>query len=149
MEKRLYKHRLDSDLSVIAIYALANVTPSGICFDGVNLWVIDSVSAKVYKHKMDETLSEVAAYDSPAMNPSGMFRNGDFYYISDYKTGKIYKVSSKDFTASEIYELPGFDKNKEKLAGIAWDGKSIWGCSDGEPKQVVSFTLGSLKKTKL
>lgn len=147
-EKRIYRHRLDDTLSILSVYALPNVSPQGIYFDGVNIWVIDSEAAKLYKHKMDETLSAIEVFNSPAVNTCGMFRDGDFFYIGDYMTGKIYKASIKDVTVSEIFELPGFEKGKDKLAGIAWDGAYIWVCYDGVPK-VFRHSLKSLKKVKL
>jgi len=147
-EKRIYRHRLDDALSILSVYALPKVSPQGIYFDGVNIWVIDSEAAKLYKHKMDETLSAIEVFNSPAVNTCGMFRDGDFFYIGDYMTGKIYKASIKDLTVSEIFELPGFEKGKDKLAGIAWDGAYMWVCYDAVPK-VFRHSLKSLKKVKL
>lgn len=146
-EKRLYKHRLDESLSTVSIYALPMISPQGLYFDGVNLWIIDSDAAKIYKHRMDDTLSVVAVYDSPAINPCGMFSEGEFFYIGDYKTGRIYKASVKDLAVSDIFELPNFDKERDKLAGIAWDGNHLWVCYDGVP-QVFRHNLKKLKKIK-
>jgi CheY-like chemotaxis protein len=147
-EKRIYKHRIDASLSVVSIYAMPSVSPQGLYFDGVNMWVIDSEAAKIYKHKMDDTFSIVAVFDSPAINPCGMFKDGEYFYIGDYKTGKVYKASTKDLTVNEVFELPGFNKDTNKLAGITWDGHFMWVCYEGVPK-IFRHGLANLQKVSL
>ncbi len=148
MERRIYKHRMDSALTAEAIFATTNSNPSGLYFDGANLWVLDSDAAKIYKHKMDEMLSVVGVFDSPAMNPCGMFRDGEYFYIGDYKSSKIYKITVKEFSVSEVYVIPYFEEEKYKLAGMTWDGKSIWASADGVGK-LFEIPLKALKPIKL
>ncbi|OGS10690.1 MAG: hypothetical protein A2339_07830 [Elusimicrobia bacterium RIFOXYB12_FULL_50_12] len=147
IEKRIYRHNMDASLTVEAIFATSGGNPSGLYFDGANLWVLDSEAAKIYKHKMDETISMIGTFDSPAINPCGMFKSGENFFIGDYKTGRIYKVSVKDFSVSDVYEIPYFVKNNYKLAGITSDGKTLWASADGIGK-IFNFSFNSMKEVK-
>lgn len=149
MEQKIHKCSVGSvGLSVAQSYESPGPSPSGLCFDGTNLWSLDFQTAKVYRHRMDPTLSVAASFDSPAANPSAIFRMGKFFFIADAKTNRIFKVSIEDFALAGIYVLPGFEEQKRRLTGLAWDGVSLWACEDGVQK-IYRFSMKDLQRAKL
>jgi hypothetical protein len=63
-----------------------------------------------------------------------MFKKGDNYYIADAESNKIYAVKAANFSFEKIYSVKGLESTKNHLAGITWDGKSVWICAGGLQK---------------
>ncbi|MBI4395562.1 MAG: response regulator [Elusimicrobia bacterium] len=105
----LYKHNLDQKLSVAQIVQLPGGHPTGIAWDGVNLWTCNSWEQKIYKHGMDAGLSVAAEYPSPGPEPAGLYWDGVNLWVCDYKEGKFYrmKVSEEGLTVLNAYDSPG------------------------------------------
>jgi sugar lactone lactonase YvrE len=155
-EQKIYK-RDAATLSIVGSYASPGPSPSGIYFDGTFLWSLDFETGKVYKHNIDDALTVVGTFDSLAVNPSGIFGREGFLYISDSSSGRIYKFNIEGMTLAGIYTLAQYKDNKKHLSGIAWDGVSIWSCSDGVQKLYrhrlqslipIKFAAPAEKKTK-
>jgi hypothetical protein len=91
---------MDQTLSVEKEYKSPGASPSGLYFDGRNLWSVDSKTNKVYKHRMDDNLSVSSAYIPPQFEEKGYAlsgiagSNGNFWACSE-KTGKIYKYPAQ------------------------------------------------------
>jgi len=145
---KIYKRNVDAALSAVNSFASPGPSVSGLYFDGANLWSLDFQQGKIFKHTMDAGLTVAATYDSPAINPCGMFKFGKEFYIADSRSNKIFKVDAADFSLRGIYILPQYGDKNSHLTGIAWDGKSIWTCSDGVQK-VFRYPLKSLKPLKV
>jgi hypothetical protein len=77
-----------------------------------------------------------------------LFRKDEYYYVGDYLTGRIYKTSPGNLAAIEIYELPGFEEGKDKLAGIYCDDDKIWVCYDGNAK-IFQVRFSDMRKRNL
>jgi len=101
----------------------------------------------VYKHKLDDTLSIAASFDSPAVQPRGMFGYKNELFIIDSQANRIVKVNPESFSITGMYTLPAFEKGTNRMASMAWDGRSIWSCSDGV-KQLFRNKMKSLKPIK-
>lgn len=146
--QKIYKHRRDAGLSVVTSFVSPGSSPSGLSFDGNSLWSADFQQGKIYKHRLDSTLTVISSFDSPAANPCAIFGYDGYLYIADTKTNRIYKVRPDNFSIAGIYVLPGFENQERHLASLAWDGKSLWACSDGI-QTVFRYRMKDLQPAKL
>ncbi len=105
----LYHHNLDNKLSVARAYPLPGGHPTGVAWDGLNLWTSNAWERKIYKHKMDDDLTVLAEYPSPGPEPAGLFWDGTTLWVADCKEAKFYrmKVSSQGLTVMNAYDSPG------------------------------------------
>jgi CheY-like chemotaxis protein/sugar lactone lactonase YvrE len=148
VEKKIYRHRVASPGDIVASLDIPGVNASGLYADGADLWITDTEAGKIFKYKTNMGSSSVETFESPTRNPCGIFKEGNYFYIGDYRTGRIYKASSGNFAAIVVYEIPGFEQGKDKLAGLAWDGETVWLCYDGIPK-IFCYRLEELKARSL
>jgi len=95
---KIYKHNLDSTLSLVASYDSPGEDPIELAWDGNNLWSCDLMDThKIYKHNMDTTLSVAATYSAPGNPPwpGGLTWDGVYFWSSNCLTDKIYKLNSE------------------------------------------------------
>jgi CheY-like chemotaxis protein/sugar lactone lactonase YvrE len=146
--QKIYKRSTDSALSEAALFSSPGPSPSGLCFDGKNLWSADFQQGKIYKHASDKTLSIAATYGSPAANPCGLFKYGKYFFIADANTNRIFKVDPASFKVKSVFILPQYEDQQHHITSIAWDGNSLWVCSDGNQK-ILRCGIRSLKPIKM
>jgi hypothetical protein len=144
--QRIFKYRADG--TAVTSFASPGPSPSGLFFDGKNLWSADFQQGKIYKHRMDRKLSVDSSFDSPAANPCALFGRGKHLFIADSKTNRVYKVRHDNFSLAGIYVVPGFENQERHIAGAAWDGKSLWVCSDGV-ERIFRYRMKDLTPAKL
>lgn len=94
--------------------------PSGLAFDGINLWLADHKKDKLIciDTKTGNTLKEI---DSPAFWPTGLTWDGQYLWNIDKKENKIYQIDPTDGTIQKSIDIP--TRNPE---GLAWDGETLW-----------------------
>lgn len=104
----LYHHNIDDKLSVARAYPLPWGHPTGLAWDGLNLWSSNAWERKIYKHKMDENLTVAVEYPSPGPEPAGLFWDGSTLWVTDCKEAKFYrmKVTSQGLTVMNVYDSP-------------------------------------------
>jgi sugar lactone lactonase YvrE len=128
-DKKIFKHKADDTLSIVASYPTPGLMPSGITWDGQNLWTCDTATGQIFKHVMDAKLSVVEAYDSPGGSPSGLYFDGKSLWSIDSRTSKLYRhLMTGRLPVAEVYTLPV--AVTEKISGITGDGKNLWLCSE-------------------
>jgi len=107
-------------MDVKTTYNPPGYLPSGLEWDGSNMWSCDQTLAKIYKHNSD--LSVNTTYNSPGSAPNGLAWDGSNMWSCDAVNGNIYKHNS-DMTVNATYGAPATTPS-----GLAWDGSRMWSC---------------------
>lgn len=115
--------------------------PTGLCFDGKNLWLADRGTDKIYCiNPKDGTV--IRSIESPAYWPMGMAWDGKYLWNADYRgrtdksedlDGMIYKIDPKDGTLLSTIQAPS-----KSPKGLTWDGTYLW-CVDDRSDKVIQF----------
>lgn len=128
--QNIYKHNIDSTLSIVKMYNFPNLHPAGIAYDGRNIWTSDSWARKIYRHNIDANLTISAVYDSPGADPADLVWDGINLWSIDVSSRRIYKHNMDAvLSVAGVYNAPGTSPS-----GIAWDGKNIWTSDNGSNK---------------
>ena len=115
--------------------------PTGLCFDGTNLWLADRSTDKIYciNQKTGEIIKTL---ESPAYWPMGLAWDGKYLWNADYRgrtdrsedlDGMIYKIDPKDGTILKTLPAPSISPK-----GLTWDGTYLW-CVDDRSDKVIQF----------
>jgi transglutaminase-like putative cysteine protease/outer membrane protein assembly factor BamB len=127
---------------VVKSYDSPGHYPTGLTFDGNNLWMADYQTDLLYciDPQNGKVLRTIPA---PAYWPEGLAWDGEFLWCTDVKggiplsenyKGKIYNLDPKDGTVLKIIEAP-----TSTPRGLAWDGKYLW-CVDSDASEVIQFS---------
>ena len=116
-------------------YSAPYSNPSGIAFDGKNLWTADWLSMTAVRHNMDESLSVAKKYQLP-INPFGLAWDGQNFWTSDSWAKKINK-HSQDLSVIASYKSPAANPG-----GLCWDGKNLWSV-DTETRKIYKHKMDS------
>jgi len=115
--------------------------PTGICFDGENLWQADRETDKIYCTNR-ETGQLIREIESPAYWTMGMAWDGKYLWVADYRgrtdksedlDGMIFKVDPKDGIILKTLQAPSSSPK-----GLTFDGKYLWLVDDVADK-VIQF----------
>ncbi|MBN2281182.1 MAG: transglutaminase [Candidatus Marinimicrobia bacterium] len=115
--------------------------PTGLCFDGKNLWLADRGSDKLYclNSETGQILREI---ESPAYWPMGLAWDGEYLWNSDFRgrtdksedlDGMVFKIDPKDGTILKTLQSPA-----KSSIGLTWDGEYLW-CVDDKKDMVIQF----------
>lgn len=116
--------------------------PTGLTFDGTNLWLADYQTDKLYAIN-PETGKIVKTIEAPAYWPEGLAWDGEALWNADIKggiplsenyAGKIYRVDPNDGTVLKTLVAPSSGPR-----GLTWDGKYLW-CVDSFSDEVIQFS---------
>ncbi|MFA4838760.1 MAG: transglutaminase domain-containing protein [Candidatus Neomarinimicrobiota bacterium] len=118
--------------------------PTGLEFDGKNLWLADRKTDTLYciNPENGKVIQKIA---SPGYWPMGLAWDGKSLWCSDNHDGKIYQINPKDGTILRTVDAPGGSSRD-----IVWDGKYLW-CVDDGSDEIIQFnsedgtTIKSLK----
>lgn len=116
--------------------------PTGLTFDGENLWLADRKTDLLYciKPNNGKVLKTLPA---PAYWPVGLTWDGEALWCSDVKggiplsenyNGKIYRIDPETGNLLKTLQAP-----TSTPRGLAWDGKYLW-CVDNDANEVVQFS---------
>lgn len=122
-------------------YDLPCKFPTGLTFDGKNLWFADRKTDSIYcmNGETGEILRKIGA---PAYWPSGLAWDGKNLWCADIKggiplaenyKGLVYMLSPDDGTILRTIPAPC---NNPK--GLTWDGKYLW-CTDNSNEDLIQF----------
>ncbi|OGU60148.1 MAG: transglutaminase [Ignavibacteria bacterium RIFOXYB2_FULL_35_12] len=119
---------------VVQKFATLYSNPSGLTFDGKNLWLADYKADKLSSINPlnGEVLREIP---SPGFWPTGLAWDGKYLWNADEKQKKIFKI---DPQSGEI--LFTIDSPSDNPQGLAWDGKTLW-VSDSKAKKIMMIDL--------
>jgi hypothetical protein len=116
--------------------------PTGICFDGKNIWYADRETDKLYCVNA-ETGKLIRQIESPAYWPMGLAFDGKYLWNADFRgrtnksedmDGMIFKIDPGDGTILKTLRAPS---NSPK--GLAYDGRYLWLVDDRADK-VIQFS---------
>jgi transglutaminase-like putative cysteine protease/sugar lactone lactonase YvrE len=94
--------------------------PTGLAFDGENLWVADHKEDKLtcVDPQTGEVLREVP---SPGFWPMGLAWDGTYLWNADLRQGRIFQVDPSDGTILRVIGAPS-----DGPEGLTWDGNTLW-----------------------
>ncbi|MCD6346637.1 MAG: hypothetical protein J7L96_04375 [Bacteroidales bacterium] len=116
--------------------------PTGICFDGKNIWQADRETDKIYCIN-PETGALIREIESPAYWPMGLTWDGKYLWNADYRgrtdksedlDGMIFKIDPINGTILKTLHAPS---NSPK--GLTYDGEYLWLVDDRADK-VIQFS---------
>jgi hypothetical protein len=94
--------------------------PTGLTFDGKNLWLADNFTDKIYKIS-PESGKVLKSFDSPGHHPEGLAWDGKYLWHVDSGEKYMYLLDPETGTALSILE-----SNSSNPRDLAWDGEYIW-----------------------
>ncbi|MBN1632686.1 MAG: transglutaminase [Ignavibacteria bacterium] len=116
--------------------------PTGICFDGKNLWVADRETDKLYYISPDDG-KIIREIESPSYWPMGLAWDGQYLWNADFRgltdiaedlNGMIFKIDANDGTILKTLDAPS-----KSPVGLCWDGQYLW-CVDDKADKVIQFS---------
>lgn len=127
---------------IIKSFNIPGDYPTGLTFDGKNLWFADYQTDLLYC--LDpENGNVIRTISSPAYWPEGLAWDGEFLWNADVKggiplsehyAGKIYKLDPENGKILKTIDAPS-----SAPRGLAWDGKYLW-CVDSDTQEVIQFS---------
>jgi transglutaminase-like putative cysteine protease/sugar lactone lactonase YvrE len=127
---------------VVESYSTPGDYPTGLTFDGENLWLADRETNKIYMIS-SKNGRRVRRIETPGFWPAGLTWDGEALWCSDVKgglplsenyEGKIYRIDLKTSTVLKTLQAPC-----KSPRGLAWDGKYLW-CSDNTSDELICFS---------
>ncbi len=127
---------------IVKSFSTQSNYPTGLCFDGKNLWLADRGTDKIYCLN-PETGALIRQIESPAYWPMGLAWDGKYLWNADYRgrtdksedlDGMIFKIDPKDGTILKTLKSPS-----KSPKGLTWDGKYLW-CVDDKADKVIQFS---------
>lgn len=94
--------------------------PTGLAFDGKNLWLADTYTDRIYKID-PETGKILHSFESPGHHPEGLAWDGKYLWHIDSGEKCMYRLDPDSGEAISILE-----SNSSDPRDLAWDGKYIW-----------------------
>lgn len=94
--------------------------PTGLAFDGRNLWLADNFTDKIYKID-PESGKILKVFDSPGHHPEGLAWDGKYLWHIDSGEKYMYLLDPETGRALSILE-----SNSSNPRDLAWDGKYVW-----------------------
>lgn len=94
--------------------------PTGLTFDGKNLWLADNFTDKIYQID-PESGKVIKSFDSPGHHPEGLAWDGKYLWHIDSGEKLMYKLDPGTGQALTILE-----SNSPSPRDLAWDGEYIW-----------------------
>lgn len=103
-------------------YPTPGTYPTGIAWDGFNIWSCDSVANRIYKHNMDSTLSVIASCSGDY--PQGLTWDGATLYAGSfgYSPSRI-NCYNNNLIKQGYDEIPDIS---DGLSGIVWANGKMW-----------------------
>lgn len=108
--------------------------PTGLTFDGKNLWIADHKADKLVCVN-PKTGTVIKELQSPGFWPMGLTWDGECLWNVDQKQQKIFKVNPQNGTIMTAIDAPGSSPE-----GLAWDGNTLW-VSDTRTDQIMKIDL--------
>ncbi|MFQ6083354.1 MAG: transglutaminase domain-containing protein [Candidatus Aminicenantia bacterium] len=94
--------------------------PTGLTFDGQNLWLADAYTDKIYQIS-PATGKVIKSFDAPGYQPEGLAWDGKFLWHIDRGEKYMYRINPETGEALSILE-----SNSKNPRDLAWDGEYVW-----------------------
>ncbi|OGU55365.1 MAG: transglutaminase [Ignavibacteria bacterium RBG_13_36_8] len=119
---------------VVTSYKTPGSCPTGLTFDGKNLWLADRKTDKLYciNPANGEIVKELP---SPGFWPAGLAWDGKHLWNIDTKQNKIFEVCPNKGTILGVIDAPG-----SGAEGLTWDGNTLW-VSDPQEDKIMKIDM--------
>jgi len=104
--------------SSVDIFKVGLVNPSGIAWDGRDIWLIDRNGKKLYRVSRDGSILQ--KFNISIDKPLSLAANGEFLWTSSVRKNKIYKLNKNGEVVS-IFGAPGHFP-----FGVTWGDGALW-----------------------
>jgi len=94
--------------------------PTGLTFDGQNLWLADNFTDKIYKIE-PQSGKILKSFESPGHHPEGLAWDGKNLWHIDSGEKSMYCIDPETGNVLLILE-----SNSQNPRDLTWDGKYIW-----------------------
>jgi hypothetical protein len=94
--------------------------PTGLAFDGKNLWLADNFTDKIYEIS-PESGKVLKSFDSPGHHPEGLAWDGRYLWHIDSGEKYMYLLDPETGAALSVLE-----SNSSNPRDLAWDGEYVW-----------------------
>jgi sugar lactone lactonase YvrE len=127
---------------VVKDFPSAGKYPTGLTFDGRNLWLADYHDDKLYMIKPEDG-EIIRSIPSPGFWPMGLAWDGKYLWNADAAQKKIFKIDPDDGTILFTIDTPTSSPD-----GLTWDGTTLW-ITDYREKKIMQIDMndGTAVKT--
>jgi len=127
---------------VVQSFDIPGSYPTGLTFDGENLWLADYQTDLLYCIDPEDG-KVLKTIPAPAYWPEGLAWDGEFLWNADVKggiplsenyAGKIYRLDPENGQILKTIQAPSSTPR-----GLTWDGAYLW-CVDNDADEVIQFS---------
>lgn len=130
-------HATPGDVSVS--YETPSPCPSGLAFDGMNVWMADFKTDSLYA--INPYSGELTAtMEAPSYRPYGLAWDGSYLWVVDGEESSIVRFDIESGVSIKTIASP-----VEAPGGLCWDGEHLW-LSDKTTIQKISTEDGTIIK---
>ncbi len=113
---------------VILSFPTPGTCPTGMTFDGKNLWVLDHKSDSLYSINPDNG-TVIRGLASPGYKSMGLTWDGENLWVLDGEENLIFQLDPQTGLVKKTLYAPSSGP-----LGLAWDGKHLWVSDSKEDK---------------
>ncbi|RLC59455.1 MAG: hypothetical protein DRI30_00505 [Chloroflexi bacterium] len=117
--------------AVISSIPTPAATPTGVTWDGTNLWHADRGTGLIYE--LDTSGTVLSSFSAPGSSVRGLAWDGTNLWAIDDTSGTIYQLTTTG-TVLSSFSAPGTGPR-----GLTWDGSNLW-LSDTDTNTVYELT---------
>jgi len=99
--------------------------PSGLAWDGTDLWLTDIESESLYRLSMEGVVEAMFPLPDSSRSPAGMTFIGDNLWMVDENTARLFELDPATGEPLKVFPLPDTTRDPASW-GLAWDGEHLW-----------------------
>lgn len=100
--------------------------PSGLAWDGTDLWLTDIESESLYRLSTEGVVAEVSPLPDSSRSPAGLTWIGDNLWMVDENTARLFELDPATMLPLRTFRLPDSIYPDATSWGLAWDGERLW-----------------------
>ena len=146
-KKKIYKHDLDTSLTVLASYDSPGPNPSGLYYDDNYLWSCDGTTRMIYRHSLDADLTVVESFPSQGVFPVGLYHDDRDFWSASAVEKKVYtNLMDQRFAGGRTFSLPETLDVPQQISAFTVRNGTAWIAFEGVGK-LYRVSLSRLKET--
>ena len=110
--------------------------PTGLAWDGQNLWVSDEGTNRIYKLSLSSG-EVLESFPGPGSSPQGLTWDGEALWVADPAMGRLYRVDVNTKAVLTSVKAPG----EGIPLAIAWVEGQLW-VADAPSQRIYQLTPG-------
>lgn len=119
----LYKIEADT-LVVQEVYPTPGHRPTGLCWDGAQVWITDRDSGRIDRFD-PETEAVTRSVLAPGFSPVGLAWDGRYMWVTDSATGRLYRLAGSRKEWNATVDTAAFLCRGEEVL-LLYDGAWLW-----------------------